>query len=117
MARLLRMIRHQTLGKCCFANGAEFRGEAPCVNRTKCPFSPANLLSHTPCVCGIVAPRGAPGFSIMTYARNAMRGPQLVLGLALLTPLFLAIAFCNGFPLMFYDTGGYLAEGLQGAFL
>ena len=35
----------------------------------------------------------------------------------LLTVLFLAIAIWNGFPLVFYDTGGYLAEGLQGAFL
>src|ERR1700753_3413379 len=53
----------------------------------------------------------------MTYARKAMRGPELALGLMLLTLLFLAIALWNGFPLMFYDTGGYLAEGLQGAFL
>jgi hypothetical protein len=27
------------------------------------------------------------------------------------------VAFWNGFPLMFYDTGAYLAEGLSGAFL
>jgi hypothetical protein len=54
---------------------------------------------------------------MMAYARKPMRGPRLVLGLVLLTLLFLAIALWNGFPLMFYDTGGYLAEGLQGAFL
>src|ERR1700744_1475613 len=46
-----------------------------------------------------------------------MRGPEFALGLLLLTALFLAIALWNGFPLVFYDTGGYLAEGLQGAFL
>lgn len=46
-----------------------------------------------------------------------MRGGQFALELALLTLLFLAIALWNGFPLVFYDTGGYLAEGLQGAFL
>ena len=46
-----------------------------------------------------------------------MRGIQLVLGVTLLTILFLVIPLWNGFPLVFYDTGGYLAEGLQGAFL
>lgn len=45
------------------------------------------------------------------------RGGPFLLGLVLLTVLFLAIAFWNGFPLVFYDTGGYLAEGLEGAFL
>jgi hypothetical protein len=50
-------------------------------------------------------------------ARERLRGPERGLGLALLTLLFLAIALWNGFPLVFYDTGGYLAEGLQGAFL
>src|SRR5471030_396466 len=29
----------------------------------------------------------------------------------------LGVAIWNGFPLVFYDTGAYLAEGLQGAFL
>ena len=46
-----------------------------------------------------------------------MRAPQFALALVLLTLLFLVIALWNGFPLVFYDTGGYLAEGLQGAFL
>ena len=49
--------------------------------------------------------------------RNRPRGTGRILGPALLTLLFLAIALWNGFPLVFYDTGGYLAEGLQGAFL
>ena len=31
--------------------------------------------------------------------------------------LFLGVAFWNGFPLMFYDTGAYLEQGLSGAFL
>lgn len=31
--------------------------------------------------------------------------------------LFLAVAVWNRFPLMFYDTGAYLTEGLEGAFL
>lgn len=46
-----------------------------------------------------------------------MRGAEFAVGLALLTVIFLAVALWNGFPLVFYDTGGYLAEGLQGAFL
>ena len=51
-------------------------------------------------------------------AQTALRGAELVgWGLLLLTALFLAVALWNGFPLVFYDTGGYLAEGLQGAFL
>ena len=44
-------------------------------------------------------------------------GIPLLLGLGILTLLFLAIAIWNRFPLVFYDTGGYLAEGLEGAFL
>jgi len=35
----------------------------------------------------------------------------------LLAVLFLGVAFWNGYPLVFYDTGAYLAEGLEGAFL
>jgi hypothetical protein len=50
-------------------------------------------------------------------ARRELRGIELGLGVGVLTVLFLAIALWNGFPLVFYDTGGYLAEGLQGAFL
>ncbi len=36
--------------------------------------------------------------------------------LAGLSLLFLGIAAWNGFPLVFYDTGAYMAEGLSGAF-
>jgi len=36
--------------------------------------------------------------------------------LAALTLLFLGVAAWNGFPLVFYDTGAYMAEGLSGAF-
>jgi hypothetical protein len=49
--------------------------------------------------------------------RNGMRRPALGWAVLPLTLLFLAVALWNGFPLVFYDTGGYLAEGLQGAFL
>ena len=46
-----------------------------------------------------------------------MRKPEFALGILVLTALFLGVAIWNGFPLVFYDTGGYLAEGIQGAFL
>ena len=39
-----------------------------------------------------------------------------LLALAGLTLLFLGVAFWNRFPLVFYDTGAYMAEGLGGAF-
>ncbi|HEX4369886.1 MAG TPA: hypothetical protein VH019_00950 [Rhizomicrobium sp.] len=56
-----------------------------------------------------------------TFTKNLLsrkaEGIPLLLGLAFLTLLFLAIALWNRFPLVFYDTGGYLAEGLEGAFL
>ncbi len=41
----------------------------------------------------------------------------MLLGVPMLAAIFLGIAVWNGFPLMFYDTGAYLAEGLSGAFL
>jgi hypothetical protein len=44
-------------------------------------------------------------------------GLRELAGIALLACLFLSVAVWNGFPLVFYDTGAYLAEGLQGAFL
>ena len=69
-------------------------------------------------LCGIVPARGAEHESFSWRpVRGRMRGPEFALGLLLLTLLFLAVALWNGFPLVFYDTGGYLAEGLQGAFL
>jgi hypothetical protein len=39
-----------------------------------------------------------------------------LLGFVLLAVLFLGVAFWNRFPLVFYDTGAYMAEGLEGAF-
>jgi len=51
----------------------------------------------------------------------AVREPGLgaagqLAALAGLSLLFLGIAAWNGFPLVFYDTGAYMAEGLSGAF-
>ena len=50
-------------------------------------------------------------------SRHAQARASAGRSLPLITLLFLAIALWNGFPLIFYDTGGYLVEGLQGAFL
>jgi hypothetical protein len=41
----------------------------------------------------------------------------MLAGVPMLAAIFLGVAAWNGFPLMFYDTGAYLAEGLSGAFL
>jgi hypothetical protein len=40
-----------------------------------------------------------------------------VLAVALLCPLLLAVAFWNRFPIIFYDTGAYVLQGLGGVFL
>jgi hypothetical protein len=39
------------------------------------------------------------------------------LGMALLSLMFLSVAIWNGFPLIFYDTGAYVLEGLGHVFL
>lgn len=39
------------------------------------------------------------------------------LGMAMLSLMFLSVAIWNGFPLIFYDTGAYVLEGLGHVFL
>jgi hypothetical protein len=39
------------------------------------------------------------------------------LGMAILSLMFLSVAIWNGFPLIFYDTGAYVLEGLGHVFL
>jgi hypothetical protein len=68
-------------------------------------------LRHLP------SPVGQAWIFTKNMLRRKAEGIPLLLGLAILTLLFLAIAIWNRFPLVFYDTGGYLAEGLEGAFL
>lgn len=47
-----------------------------------------------------------------------VRGPTgVVAGLGLLSLMFLSAALWNGFPLIFYDTGAYVLEGLGHVFL
>ena len=45
-----------------------------------------------------------------------MTAPSMTAAVAVLSLLFLGVALWNGFPLMFYDTGAYLAQGLSGVF-
>jgi hypothetical protein len=42
---------------------------------------------------------------------------RMIAAIAAVTAMLLGVAIWNGFPLVFYDTGAYLVEGLQGAFL
>ncbi len=55
--------------------------------------------------------------AIPVSGRQANPRRDMAAGVAILAVLFLGIAFWNGFPLMFYDTGAYLEQGLTGAFL
>ena len=41
----------------------------------------------------------------------------MLVGTPMLAALFLGVAIWNRFPLMFYDTAAYLAQGLSGAFM
>jgi hypothetical protein len=49
--------------------------------------------------------------------REERAGFSMPAGVAVLAVVFLGIAFWNGFPLMYYDTGAYLEQGLSGALL
>ena len=56
--------------------------------------------------------------------RTGLRKPVVLegfwpcaLAVAILSLMFLSVAFWNGFPLIFYDTGAYVLEGLGGVFL
>src|SRR6202000_508432 len=69
---------------------------------------PLKALSH---------PVGQAWIFTKNLLGRKLEGIPLLLGLFILPVLFLAIALWNHFPLVFYDTGGYLAEGLEGAFL
>ena len=40
-----------------------------------------------------------------------------VMAIILLCPILLAVPLWNGFPIIFYDTGAYLAQGILGAYL
>ena len=51
--------------------------------------------------------------NILNLPGSPVRGvPVCLLGMALLSLMFLSVAIWNGFPLIFYDTGAYVLEGL-----
>lgn len=40
-----------------------------------------------------------------------------LIAIAVLCPILMLAAFCNGFPIIFYDTGAYILEGFQHIFI
>ena len=58
-----------------------------------------------------------PQSSIKALASAPAQGVRAALGVALLALFFLGVALWNGFPLIFYDTGAYILEGLGHVFL
>src|SRR5262245_16045760 len=50
-------------------------------------------------------------------ARPVRGAPVCLLAMAILSLMFLSVAMWNGFPLIFYDTGAYILEGLGHVFL
>lgn len=43
--------------------------------------------------------------------------PNEIAAVILLCPMLMLAAFCNGFPIIFYDTGAYILEGFQHIFI
>ena len=50
-------------------------------------------------------------------ARPVRGAAACTLGMAILSLMFLSVAVWNGFPMIFYDTGAYVLEGLGHVFL
>src|SRR5258708_6109135 len=60
----------------------------------------------------------AIGTSVWGLPAGPVQGaPACALGTAILSLMFLSVAAWNGFPLIFYDTGAYVLEGLGHVFL
>jgi hypothetical protein len=56
--------------------------------------------------------------TLRRFAGTSLSDPRAeAAAVALLIPITLSIAFWNGFPIIFYDTGAYLLEGLGRVFL
>ncbi|HWY13832.1 MAG TPA: hypothetical protein VNX86_01675 [Rhizomicrobium sp.] len=65
---------------------------------------------------GAIPARNASGISrLLNLTLGDIRGEGGAI--ALLIPLLLAAVFWNGFPLIYYDTGAYVLEGLGGHFM
>jgi hypothetical protein len=57
------------------------------------------------------------GTTILNLPARPVRGAAAcLLGVAILSLMFLSVAIWNGFPLIFYDTGAYVLEGLGHVF-
>src|SRR3954470_21414869 len=55
---------------------------------------------------------------ILALPASPVRGaPVCLLAMAILSLMFLSVAMWNGFPLIFYDTGAYILEGLGHVFV
>jgi hypothetical protein len=55
---------------------------------------------------------------LVRFAETSISNPRAeAAAILLLVPITLAVAFWNGFPIIFYDTGAYLLEGLGRVFL
>jgi hypothetical protein len=87
---------------------AKFRSDAHQVNR-----GAQAIVSHAASVAG--APLGQRLLGLWKAAVAEPRG-EAILFLGLI-PILLVPAFWNGFPLIYYDTGAYVLEGLGGQFL
>ena len=81
----------------------------------------AGAVSQSAAACGKFAGQGKMRESMsrmgLGTALPVADAPGAVLGVILLALMFLGVAFWNGFPLIFYDTGAYVLEGLGHVFL
>ncbi|HXM00649.1 MAG TPA: hypothetical protein VN932_12025 [Rhizomicrobium sp.] len=59
----------------------------------------------------------AQGIGLQFRRLPATDGAAEIVAIVLLVPLLLAVALWNGFPIIFYDTGAYMLQGLGGVFI
>ncbi|MEJ0044356.1 MAG: hypothetical protein WDM81_19975 [Rhizomicrobium sp.] len=60
---------------------------------------------------------GPRPFRVVLGAAPIARPLNAFLGVLLLTPILLSVAAWNGFPIIFYDTGAYMLQGLGHLFI
>jgi hypothetical protein len=73
-------------------------------------------MSESGVIGGIVLPRVHRLRAVLPQAPLG-RLHNEVLAVAILSPVLMLAAFCNGFPIIFYDTGAYILEGFQHIFI
>ena len=98
--------------------GREFRGGGGTVNRRPrgAAIAIRRGLRHSRARMGSVRESSLAG-EVWALPAAPVVGVRAVAGMAILSLMFLAVALWNGFPLIFYDTGAYVLEGLGGVFL